>query len=413
MLQKFVFAVLIFSFNFSFSQTRLTLEEADAAFLKNNLILLAEEYNIDVYKAAVIQAKIWEQPYLSGEFNVINPQDNRFFDAGKNGQKGLAVEQLIYLGGKKKKEIDFAKNNQAIAELEYEQLIRTLRFELQNQFYQLYFSQEKFNNLTLQLKNLDTLILSYGKQTEKGNISLKDLVRLESLSLSLRANLSEIQSVIFQAQSSLKILTGINEDFLALINPNMSQLNRLIVFTNEELKTKAIQQNIELQISKKLVESNELNIAWQKALAIPDLTIGAAYDQRGGAFQNQTNLTFGIPLPLWNKNKGNIKISQSLLDQSKTLVKQKELEISNEVNNALKTFLFYQNQYNQTISTQANFEKVYEGVLQNFQKRNISLIEFTDFMESYNQSLLYLNDIKTKLFQQGYYLNFLCNETIF
>jgi outer membrane protein, heavy metal efflux system len=41
-----------------------------------------------------------------------------------------------------------------------------------------------------------------------------------------------------------------------------------------------------------------------------------------------------------------------------------------------------------------NFDRVYAGVLANFQKRNISLIEFTDFMESYQQSIIQSNNIR-------------------
>ncbi|MGA1434633.1 MAG: TolC family protein, partial [Candidatus Kapaibacteriota bacterium] len=107
-----------------YSQKQLTLKEAEEQLQKNNLLLVAEQYNISASQAAVIQAKIWEQPYLLTELNAINPNDNRVFDIGKQGQKGLAIQQIIYMGGKKKNEINFAKSNVAIAQLEFEQLLR-------------------------------------------------------------------------------------------------------------------------------------------------------------------------------------------------------------------------------------------------------------------------------------------------
>jgi outer membrane protein, heavy metal efflux system len=63
-----------------FSQRQLSLKEAETELQKNNALLLAESYNISASQAAVIQAKIWEQPYLSADFNAINPEANRFFD---------------------------------------------------------------------------------------------------------------------------------------------------------------------------------------------------------------------------------------------------------------------------------------------------------------------------------------------
>ena len=61
------------------------------------------------------------------------------------------------------------------------------------------------------------------------------------------------------------------------------------------------------------------------------MTFGASYDQMGGAFRNQTDLTIGIPLPLWNKNKGNIKTAQALVSQAEIEKKSLQLEISSEV----------------------------------------------------------------------------------
>ena len=52
--------------------SNITLTDCETLFQKNNLDLLAEQYNISASKAAVIQAKIWDQPYLSGELNALN-----------------------------------------------------------------------------------------------------------------------------------------------------------------------------------------------------------------------------------------------------------------------------------------------------------------------------------------------------
>jgi cobalt-zinc-cadmium efflux system outer membrane protein len=120
------YLIILFSFTLlhatnAFSQ--ITLRECEDSFRQNNLLLLAEQYNINAAKAAVIQSRIWELPYLSGEFNAINPQDRRVLEVGSHGQKSLAVQQLIYLGGKKKNEIEFAKSNVVLAELQFEQLL--------------------------------------------------------------------------------------------------------------------------------------------------------------------------------------------------------------------------------------------------------------------------------------------------
>jgi cobalt-zinc-cadmium efflux system outer membrane protein len=52
--------------------------DCEEAFQKNNLQLLAEQYNINMADADILQAKIWELPQLSGQFNAYNPQDKKF-----------------------------------------------------------------------------------------------------------------------------------------------------------------------------------------------------------------------------------------------------------------------------------------------------------------------------------------------
>lgn len=398
-----------------FGQNSYTVQQCEELFQKNNLLLLAEQYNIDAAQAAVVQAKIWEHPYVSGEFNFINPQDKKILNAGANGQKSISVQQLIYLGGKKKKEIEAAKGNVAVAVLQYEDLLRSLRFEIRQNFYGIYFNQNKVTVIQSQLSTLQSLITAYDEQAKKGNVPLKDVVRLQSLSLSLKKELMDIQQEIFSRQESLKILTNTTENItpIVAVQEIEDKFTRPLASNETQLFELAVQKNPAYLVALKTIESNELQLKWQRSLSVPDITVGASYDQRGGAFNNQVNLTVGIPLPFWNKNKGNIKIAEAQLAQNRVGKEQKLLELKTQIATLYQTFAFQQQQYKQSLPNFENFGKVYDGVLQNFQKRNISLIEFTDFMESYNQSMLYINEVKKQVLLYGETINLLVNDTIF
>lgn len=49
----------------------LTLKEAEQRFLKCNLSLLAERYNVDIAQARLLQAGLFDNPVISFEQNVI------------------------------------------------------------------------------------------------------------------------------------------------------------------------------------------------------------------------------------------------------------------------------------------------------------------------------------------------------
>lgn len=414
-MKKIIILFLILSTSLSFAQKPLTLKEAEEELQKNNLLLLAEQYNIPIAEAAVIQAKIWELPYVSGEFNAINPQNKSVLSVGGKGQKGLAVQQLIYLGGKKKNEVAFAKSNIGIAELQFEQLIRNLKYELAQTFYEIYYDNQKITAIENQLAKLETLYGYYEKQVSNGNIPLKEVVRLQSLILDLKNEKNALLTSTIEAQQTLALLTGVTETIV----PSVNEIQLVSKFQNTEVSKDsilayALQNNLDFLTAKKISESQELLLQWQKSLNTPDLTAGLAYDQRGGAFQNQINLTFGMPIPLWNKNKGNIKIAETQVKQTQANIEYKKFELETKVDAFWKLYVMNQNQLNSIQqSTTKNLEAVYDGVVSNFQKRNISMLEFTDFMESYNQTTLQINEIKKGWILASISLNYITNKEIF
>ena len=413
---KYFFTVIsiIYCSN-SFGQKNVSLQECENLFQKNNLLLLAEQFNISATDAAVIQAKIWEHPYAEAEFNLYNPDENRYLDAGKNGQKQFAIQQLIYLGGKKRNEINFAKNNMALAQLHYPPLLQNLLLKTRKNFYELYFDLNKYKSIENQLSYLEALISAYTVQTQKGNIPLKDLVRLQSLAFSFKNDLLEIKKNIIENQENLKILTNTEEAIIPILDDTAltEKLHKTINYLEPQLQQLALEKNTEFLSVLKIIESSEVMIKWQKSLSIPDVTLGANYDQRGGSFNNEMNFKIGIPLPLWNKNKGAIKIAQAELSQNKAKKKKKTIELKSKIAAQLETFLFQQKQFKESESGFQNFEIVNQGMLNNFKNKNISLIEFTDFMESYNQSTSYINQIKKEVMVSGEQINYLTNENIF
>ena len=414
-MRKFLFLLYCFLSAFSAgAQSALTLTQTEDLFQQNNLQLLAEQYNITAAEAQVIQARIWDQPYLNAEINAINPQQNQVFDAGRHGQKQIAVQQLFVLGGKRRKEVDFAKSNVELARIQYEQLLRTLRYQIHQAFYTLYFNQVKANAIGTRIRNIDTLVQAYQVQVDKGNIPLKDLVRLRGLSLSLKSEQRTILDESLVQQETLKVLTGNSEAMTPILLRDTldARLEMPLSYSEEGLMQLTLERNPEYRYATQIIESDRLRLRWQQSLAVPDVTLGGSYDQMGGAFQNQTNLTLGIPIPLWNRNRGNIKQAQAVLSQSSVLKDQTARELSARVSTAYQIYRRQQTQYQQLKDSYRQFEEVLNGMLLNFQRRNVSLIEFTDFIENYNSSMIFIYDTEAQLLLTGDTLEYLTNEKL-
>lgn len=414
---KKLFALLLFALlnQAAIAQKTVTLENCESQFLKKNLFLLASQYNIDASKALTIQARIWDNPTISAELNAYNPERDKYFDVGKEGQKVFAIEQLIYLGGKKKNEVKLAQANEKLAELQFNDLLRTLKFQLRKSFYTVYYNSKNLENTDKQLAHIENLINSYSVQAQKGNIPLKDVVRLQSLYLNFKNERLEVINDNIDEQANLKLLMNETENVVPTVAADDSnKYLKVIDFDLKGFEEQAIANRPDYLAKQKEIDANELNVKWQKSLSVPDITVGANYDQRSGAFNREANVNVAIPLPLWNKNKGNIKYAQTILEQSKIEKQNFALQLQTEITSAWTKWDESRQNYSVIKPTvNSDFEAVYNGMLTNFQKRNVSLLEFTDFMESYNQAIIQLNELKKKVVIAGEELNSTINKDLF
>jgi cobalt-zinc-cadmium efflux system outer membrane protein len=396
------------------AQQQMSLLECENAFQQNNLQLLAEQYSINMADADILQAKIWELPQMSGYINAYNPQDKRVLDAGR--AKGFEVTQLIYMGGKKKNEIAFAKSNKELAQLQFSQLLVELRTQLHTNYYNLYYEKLKLENTNKQLGYMNDLLKAYKVQSAKGNVSLKDEVRLQSIVIQLNNDKVGINKNLLEFEQNLKILTGITEN----IEPQISEEEAKQILAaqpfgdDEELKRKALENNADYLFILKLIDNSKLYAQWQKSLNVPDLNVGAEYDQASGTFNNEINLKIGIPIPLWKSNKGNVEKANYAIKQNQKNAEFQKLNLETKVQSA---FQIWKTQYDQLTEIKSadlnNLDLVYDGMLKNFRNGNISLIEFTDFMESYRQTALQIYDMKNELMESAIQLNQLVQTKIF
>ncbi len=400
----------------SFSQEKYDIVKCEAQFLEKNLLLLASNFNIEASRALTIQAKLWENPVFNADFNAFNPNNRKSFDVGSKGEKALQIQQVIYLGGKRNNQIQFYKANEQMAELEFQDLLRNLKFQLRKSFYLVYFNNKKIEKTNIQISNIDSLVKAYEVQTQKGNLPLKEMVRLESLLLKFKNERIEFVNNNIEEQAILQLMLNENQ----LIIPIVEEEKLVKKYLNKEISRNTVLDSLSMQtrpdflLAIKNIEAKEWNLKLAQSMAIPNLNLGASYDQRGGAFNNQLNLTIGIPIPILNRNQGNIKFAKTILDQSKldqeVVAIKLKIEISaavNKWNEAKKNYLDF------PTSKIKDFDIVYNGVLTNFKKRNISVLEFTDFMESYNEMSIQFDEFEKNLIVSGEELNITINSSIF
>ena len=397
-----------------FAQKKINLEQAQQSLLKNNVQLIAEQYNISAADAYIIQAKIWENPSFNTELNFFEPNTPSFFNLGSTGSKNFSIQQLIYVGGKKKNEIDFAKSNSKLAQIQFQQVLLNLKFQLSKNFYSIYYNIQKLESLKEHIDRLDNLVTSYQNQVIKGNVQLPDVVRLQSLLLEIQQDYSSISNENIALMQDFKLISGINDSIELVLDEDYLEKYKSIKLPKLKIIDSFIQINPEILYANAIIENRETYLKWQKSLAKIDLSAGLLYDQGGGTFANQVDLTIGINLPLWNKNKGNIKAASIFVEQGKKLKEAKKNEVLHNFETAWQQWHINVKQTkNKNDIFIQNLKIVYDNILENFGKGNISIIEFCDFIEGFHDSGLQLNEIKKVWMISSLQLNYICNIELF
>ena len=102
-----------------------------------------------------------------------------------------------------------------------------------------------------------------------------------------------------------------------------------------------------------------------------------------------------MDLPFFNRNQGNIKSAKAQIANTDALQKNTEATVAEDVSRSLQK-AFAQDKLFQNIDPNfsSDFQRLMNEVLINYQRRNIGLLDFIDFYDSYKQNVLQINTIK-------------------
>ncbi|MCX6215687.1 TolC family protein [Spirosoma sp.] len=393
---------------------QITLKQADSLFIKNNLLLLAERFRIDASQAQVLQASLYDNPTVTAELSTYNPEARRVLDVGRQGQKILAIEQLLYTAGKRNKRIALASESAQLTQFELLDLVRGLRFDLRTRFYSIYFLGKTLSRFDQQLATLQSTVAAYEVQYGRQNVSLRELLRLKALLFQLSNDRTAIVFQLADDQRSLRTLLTVDQPIKPILPDETLAVYHIPSQPDDTLQQMALRNRPDLKAAVSLTRQAELNHTLQRALAVPDVRIGANYDQAGSYIQNYVGLSLSTDIPLFNRNQGAIKAARSQIGYQTQLQQQKVMQVRNEVATALQKVREVERRVQaveQAFTTQ--FDQLNQGVLLSFQKGNITLLEFVDLVEAYNDSISNLNRLRADRVSAYEELNYLLGDDLF
>ena len=393
---------------------QITLRQADSLFVKNNLLLLAERFRIDASQAQVLQASLYDNPTVTLELSAYNGEAKRVLDVGGQGQKIVSIQQLLYTAGKRNKRIALASEAAQLTQFELLDLLRGLRFDVRTRFYSIYFQQKTLDRFNQQLATLQTTVSAYEVQYSRNNVSLRELLRLKALLFQLNNDRTAILFQLADDQQALRTLLSVDQPINPTVADETLSRYRLPSQPEDTLIQMALRNRPDLKASESLAKQAELNYNLQRSLATPDVRVGGTYDQNGSYIQNYVGLSVSTDIPFFNRNQGAIRAARSQISYQSQLQRQKAIQVNNEVATSLQKVQEVERRV-QGIEQQftEQFDQLNRGVVASFQKGNISLLEFVDLIEAYNDSVSQLNRLKSDRVSAYEELNYLIGDDLF
>lgn len=392
----------------------LTLKEAEQRFLERNLSLIAERYNIDMAQAQVLQAKLFENPVISLEQNVYNRLNGKYFDFGKEGEAVVEIEQVIHLAGQRNKQVRLEKINKEIAEYQFEEVMRTLRQELNEKFVEVYFLSKSIAIYEKEVNSLQVLLGGMKIQQEKGNISLMEISRLESMLFSLRKEKNERENDLLTTRGELNLLLNLPEDTQVQLSLDEEVLQKLDLSQLSFADLKAIiNERPDQKIARSTVNASRANLKLQKSMAFPEFSVKGNYDRVGNFINDYFAIGVSLSVPIFNRNQGNIKAARFSIQQAgvqqEYAANRADMELFTAYTSLEKATQLYQST---NMDLERNFEKLITGVNENFTRKNISLLEFIDYYDSYKETCIQLYEIKKNVFLAMENLNTVVGQNV-
>ncbi len=393
---------------------KLSRVQFEEIFLKQNLLLLAEKFKIDQAEAMVLQAKLWPNPNLSLEdvnlwatdkqlSYLDEPLPSVFGNAAKNTQFSVQLEQQIITSGKRRKQINLEKVGVNVAEQEFEELLRELKYDFRNTLTELQYLQLYSKVFFKQRDLIQNLLKAYKKQLESNHISKGDYMRLQTLQFELSKEINELTKAKNEYEKDLKILLSLTDQTNLFVleddfTPDLQKLQNMELLN---LQVDLLKHRPDIKLTDLEIEHFKSLLIYEKAQALPDINLSAAYDRGGGVWPSFFGFGLSIDLPVFDRNQGSIKYARLGIENTELRSDEIRLRAQAEFNQTHKDFLsalaFYE-------TIEVDFEKdlddIFESYTRNFLSRNISMLQYLDFQEAYLENKKIILESKKEIHLQ-------------
>lgn len=333
------------SFGQATGPVRITLDEAIQMALQHNHNLLAIMTTIQQAQAEEITANLRPNPSLFADWEYLplgspahqNPnlyQGQSTGDYLHNNTEGdIGLSYLIERGKKRQHRLQAARDITVQTRSLVDDNRRTLTYSVATVFVNVQLAESTLELAEQDLKSFQQTVALGELRFSKGAISEDDYLKIKLQLLQFETDVQQAQLARVQGLSDLRQLLGYES-----VSPDYDVAGPFdyqpVKGNLEDLQLKALQNRPDYHAAQQGVTAAHSQYALQKAIGKPDVTAQANYSHVNGI--NAANLYGSIPLPIFNRNQGEIARSRFAITQAQEQEKASNGQVLTDVHDAFE-----------------------------------------------------------------------------
>jgi cobalt-zinc-cadmium efflux system outer membrane protein len=387
--------------------TPVTINQCVREAVERNLGLLAERYNLSIADAGVITAGLRPNPVLSLYTDLQDLLGTGFNERNMAGppEYGVRADFIWERGQKRRHRIEASEQGKAVARWQLLNATRALALDVQSAFVEVLLAKE-----TLALAERNQESFRRIVEVSKERVRVGDLAQVELV----RTQLAELQfsNAVIQGQSRLRIAKQRLQLLMGRATPSdlfdvVGEMRREpLPFTLEELWRQALARRPDYQAALRDQARSVAELRLQIAQGKVDYVIGAEYRRQQGiaGTGNSLGFFFSAPIPLFNRNQGEIARAGRERQQIEARTRALEAQMRGELDAAWQSY-----DTARSLLTRIEGEmldkarRVLASMEYSYRVGEASLIELLDAQRAFNDTMQGYNEARAE-YARGLYL---------
>ncbi len=339
-----VFATLALAAHPSFAQpaTTISIEQAIQEALQNNPGLLAERLGIPVAETALITARLRPNPVLSASADHLDWLGTGYNPVNGAGpaETALRVDVPFERGHKRAYRVDTAGYAAKIAEARVADTVRRLRLDVTLACIDVLAAKARLDLANDSLKSLEGIVQLNETRLKGGAIPPIELTRSRVAMLQFRSNVKTAELTLTTARVRLQTLLGRSPSQTVDVSDPLAVPIASAVPPLDQIQARAIAVRPDIQAARLDQARSQAELRLQLAQGKVDYTAGAEYRRQQGVngTGNSVGFFFSVPLPLSNRNQGEIARVTSEEAQLQKQIDALQSQVSGEVTGAFREY---------------------------------------------------------------------------